>query len=139
RVPDGVGPEVALPAAHTHAGFTPEDPWVPGLARRSAEHSSAVYSRGPQSRNVARRTDNEVNTKRPSRNVILDQLTVAQRNRSLVLGAVSQVRRQPLLRLVDRPALAPGIVLDLVAAHPAQHEVLRLRVREVQAAHGPAR
>src|SRR3954469_16259400 len=58
---------------------------------------------------------------------------------SFVLGAVAEVRREPLLRLVDRPALAPRVVLDLVAADPPQDEVPRLRVREVQAAHRRAR
>src|SRR3954452_21919122 len=53
---------------------------------------------------------------------------------SLVLGAVAQVRREPSLRLGDRPALAAGVVLDLVAGDPAQVEVPRLRVGEVQPA-----
>src|SRR3954451_23394621 len=52
-----------------------------------------------------------------------------------VLRAVAEVGREPSLRLLDRPALAPRIVLDLVAAEATQHEVPRLRVREVQAAH----
>ena len=58
---DGFGPEVALPA-RARAGFTPEEPWVPGLRTASAARSSAVSGRGPRSRSGARRTGNESTT-----------------------------------------------------------------------------
>src|SRR3954449_1542339 len=54
---------------------------------------------------------------------------------SLVLGAVAEVGREPLLRLVHRPALAPRVVLDLVTPEAPEHEVPRPRMREVQPAH----
>ena len=52
---------------------------------------------------------------------------------SSVLGVVAQVGREPALRLGQAPALALGVVGDLVAPEAADHEVLRLRVREVPA------
>ena len=43
-----------------------------------------------------------------------------------VLRVVAEVRRQPALGLGQGPALALGVVGDLVRAQPADHEVLRL-------------
>src|SRR4051812_4363709 len=54
---------------------------------------------------------------------------------SFVLGAVAEVGREPLLRLVHRPALAPRVVLDLVTPEAPEHEVPRPRMREIQPAH----
>src|SRR5581483_2587435 len=50
-----------------------------------------------------------------------------------------EVRRQPLLRVAQRPALAPRIVGDLLLVDAADDEVLRLRMREVPARHRRAR
>ena len=51
-----------------------------------------------------------------------------------VARLVGEVRAQPALGLVERDALPGGVVLDLVAPDPADREVARLRVREVDAA-----
>src|SRR5262249_46673585 len=48
---------------------------------------------------------------------------------------VVQHRRQPSLRLLRRPALAPRVVLDLVALDLADTEIVALRVAEVEAAY----
>src|SRR4051794_32520491 len=66
-------------------------------------------------------------------------VTALRGTASLVLGAVAEVRGQPPLRLRDRPALAPGVVLDLVAPDAPEVEVPGARVREVQPADGRAR
>src|SRR5918999_2247882 len=59
--------------------------------------------------------------------------------RCSVLRVVPQVRRHPPLGLGQGPPFALGVVGDLVAAEPADHEVLRLRVGEVPARHRRAR
>src|SRR3954464_6095411 len=51
------------------------------------------------------------------------------------VGVVAEARREPALRLGQRPPLAVGVVRDLVPGDPAHHEVLGLRVAEVQAGH----
>src|ERR1700710_2259530 len=51
-----------------------------------------------------------------------------------VLRVVAEVRREPLLRLTHRPALALGVRRHLVGPETADDEVLRLRVGEVPAA-----
>src|SRR4051794_15641677 len=53
-----------------------------------------------------------------------------------VLGVVAEVGGEPALGLLQGPALALGVVGDLVLGHPTDHEVLRLRVREIPAADG---
>ena len=50
-----------------------------------------------------------------------------------VLRVVAEVGREPALGLGQGPALALGVVGDLVATEPADDEVLRLRVGEVPA------
>src|SRR5215510_8030241 len=52
---------------------------------------------------------------------------------SSLIRVVAEVRRQPLLRLGERPALALGVLGDLVAPETPDDEVLRLRVAEVHA------
>src|SRR5205807_3496938 len=49
---------------------------------------------------------------------------------------VTQYRPQPAFRFGDRYGLAARVVLDLVAADLADHEVARVGVREVQARDG---
>src|SRR5205823_4732586 len=59
-----------------------------------------------------------------------------------VLGVVAQVRAEPAFGLAERPALATGVVGNLVAADAADGEVLRLRMSQVPARHrgrGPHR
>src|ERR1700712_6126012 len=56
-----------------------------------------------------------------------------------VLRVVAEVGTEPAFGFLQRPALAFGVVGDLVLGHPADHEVLRLRVAEVQAADGGTR
>src|SRR5947209_11842254 len=51
-----------------------------------------------------------------------------------VLRVVAEVGGQPALGFLQCPALALRVVGDLVLGHPSDHEVLRLRVREVPAA-----
>src|SRR6188472_955191 len=53
-----------------------------------------------------------------------------------LVGLVGEVRAEPPLRLGLRQALARGVRLDLVAADPADGEVARLRVVEVDTADG---
>src|SRR5690606_11425683 len=48
------------------------------------------------------------------------------------VGLVAEVRGQPALRLRERPALAGGVVGDLVPADLPDGEVPRLRVREIE-------
>src|SRR5690242_19320628 len=50
-------------------------------------------------------------------------------------GHIAEVRPEPALGLVDRDALAGGVVLHLVEPEPADGEVARERVSEVDAAH----
>src|SRR4051795_11139541 len=57
-----------------------------------------------------------------------------RRQRGSVIWLVAEVGGEPPLRLRHRPALALRVVLDLVVAEPAYHEVLRLRVGEVPTA-----
>src|SRR5262249_35704308 len=52
---------------------------------------------------------------------------------------VVEHRREPLLRLLDAPALAFGVVLDLVALDLADAEIVALRVAEIEPAHRCAR
>src|SRR4051812_31832350 len=52
---------------------------------------------------------------------------------SSVLGVVAEVRRQPSLGLRDGPSLARGVVGDLVWSQASDHEVLGLRMAEVDA------
>src|SRR6202051_2528694 len=47
-----------------------------------------------------------------------------------------EVWAEPAFGFLQGPALALRVVGDLVLAHPADHEVLRLRVREIPAADG---
>src|SRR6266700_6043637 len=54
-------------------------------------------------------------------------------------GRVIEDRRQPFLRLGERPILARGIILDLVALDPADAEISALRMAEIDAAHRGAR
>src|SRR4051794_25246764 len=56
-----------------------------------------------------------------------------------VLRVVGKVRGEPALGLLERPALPPRVVGDLVLAEAADDEVLRLRVGEVPAADRRAR
>ena len=51
-----------------------------------------------------------------------------------LLGVVGEVRAEPALHCPGVAAPAPGVVGDLVPAETADREVLRLRVREDQAA-----
>jgi hypothetical protein len=46
---------------------------------------------------------------------------------------IAQDRTQPALRFGDRHVFAPGVVLDLVAAHLPDHEVARPGVGEIEA------
>ena len=46
---------------------------------------------------------------------------------------------EPALGVGNRPALAAGIVLDLVALDPADAEIARLRVAEIEPANGGRR
>src|SRR5690606_27366219 len=55
------------------------------------------------------------------------------------LRNVVQIRRQPALGLRNRPAFAARVVLDLVAADAAEHEVAAVGMAEVVAAHGRRR
>src|SRR3954451_20621689 len=48
-----------------------------------------------------------------------------------VLGVVAEAGREPPLGLGEGPAPALGVVGDLVGAEPSDHEVLRLRVAEI--------
>src|SRR5258708_2302167 len=48
-------------------------------------------------------------------------------------------RREPLLRLGHAPALARGVVLDLIALDLADAEIVALGMAEVEPAHGSAR
>src|SRR6478735_11035550 len=70
----------------------------------------------------------------------MSQSTALGRPRSdSVIGVVAEVRREPALGLGNGPALARGVVGDLVGADAADDEVLRLRVGEVPARDGGAR
>src|SRR5262245_45187444 len=51
-----------------------------------------------------------------------------------VLRVVAKVGAEPALSFGQRPALALGVVGDLVLGQPTDYEVLRLRVREIPAA-----
>src|SRR5436189_4949656 len=48
------------------------------------------------------------------------------------LGRVCQVGPHPALGLLERDPLAAGVVLELISPDPADREVARLRVGEVQ-------
>ena len=48
---------------------------------------------------------------------------------------VAEIRRQPALRLREGPALAGGIVDDLIPVDLTHAEIMRFRVREIPAAH----
>src|SRR6185295_5390772 len=63
----------------------------------------------------------------------------AASDRDLHRRVVTQVRRKPALHLLHGHALAPGIVLDLVAVDLADVEVARFGVGEIPAAHGRRR
>src|SRR3954452_22134823 len=76
-----------------------------------------------------------VSTRVPS----MSQRTACISAAASVVGVVAEVRRQPALRLGQGPALALGVVLDLVASQPADDEVLRLRVAEVPPGHRGSR
>src|SRR5439155_26227566 len=56
------------------------------------------------------------------------------RDRRLLVCLVPQVRAEPPLRLLHARAPAGRVVLDLVPAHPADGEVARLRMGEIDAA-----
>src|SRR5581483_1805262 len=53
--------------------------------------------------------------------------------------SLGQARAEPALRLGERNLLPLGVVGELVAADPADREVPRLRVREVEPADGGGR
>ena len=48
---------------------------------------------------------------------------------------VVEHRREPPLGFLGAPALAPGVVLDLIALDLADAEIVALRVAEIEAAH----
>src|SRR5260221_13034765 len=54
-------------------------------------------------------------------------------------GAIVEPGREPLLRLGHAPALARGVVLDLIALDLADAEIVALGMAEVEPAHGSAR
>src|SRR6476646_8804702 len=54
-------------------------------------------------------------------------------------GHIAEVRPEPALGLLERHALAGGVVLHLVAGEPADGEVARERVREVDPADSGSR
>ena len=58
---------------------------------------------------------------------------------SLGRVVVAQVRAHPLLDLLDRHALARGVVLHLVALHAADAEVAAVGMCEIQSADGGRR
>src|SRR5438093_13748434 len=103
--------------------------WSAGLcrfwgSREPALAPSAVPARRPAQRSVSPR--------RP---------TMAVRSASAVerflprTGLVAQIRPEPALDLLQRHPLARGVVLDLVSPEPADREVARERMGEVDPAH----
>ena len=52
---------------------------------------------------------------------------------------LADIRRQPPFRCRQIPALAAGIVLDLILLDPPDAEIVRLRVAEVQTRHAGRR
>src|SRR5437660_12495112 len=59
----------------------------------------------------------------------------SRRNQRVIV----ECRREPLLRLGHAPALARGVVLDLIALDLADAEIMALGMAEVEPAHGSAR
>src|SRR5215510_3129328 len=62
-----------------------------------------------------------------------------RRSARLCQRIVVEDRGEPLLGLLDAPALAARIVLDLVALDLADPEIVALRVAEIEPAHRGAR
>src|SRR5438067_1264027 len=58
---------------------------------------------------------------------------------SAARGFVGEIRRQPPLDIVDRLALAAGVVRDLILPDATHREVARVRVGEIQTAHARGR
>src|SRR6476661_5874790 len=107
-------------------------------AKRAVPQCSSVSTRVPSMSNRTARSDSVICSDCPWGTALVQGPRRAGESwgPSFVLCAVAKVRRQPLLGLVEGPALAAGVVLDLVPAEPPQHEVARLRVGEVQTADG---
>src|SRR4249920_441438 len=59
----------------------------------------------------------------------------SRRNQRIIV----EHRREPLLRLGHAPAIARGVVLDLIALDVADGEIVALGMAEVEPAHGGAR
>src|ERR1700722_18403432 len=55
------------------------------------------------------------------------------------LFLIGQVGPQPLFGFLDAPALAPGVVRNLVLGDPSHREVAAFRMREVEPADAGAR
>src|SRR5450432_209841 len=55
------------------------------------------------------------------------------------IGVISQIRRQPALRVGEAPSLALRVARRLIAIDLTHAEIMRLRVREIKSADGRSR
>src|SRR5215470_4271825 len=107
---------------------------------------SILSSGGRRHANQKYRTDRKTVTapESPARSPVLcffDPVSFGSRSHDTRrrMRIVIEDRREPALAFGDRPALAPRIILDLVALDLADAEIGALRMAEIKPAHGRTR